>query len=104
MPYEPRTRKNYIKALHSYLVQHHVLERLEVIKALPDHAATAEQVDQDITRTTLHAELQCKSFSRLPLSADHDSILPSVSSIVARSYRLHSNIASIQGDMLQHAV
>jgi hypothetical protein len=31
-------------------------------------------------------------------------IIPSVSSIVAWSYGLHHNIASIQGDMLQHAV
>jgi hypothetical protein len=33
-----------------------------------------------------------------------DQIIPSVSSIIARSYGLHKNIAQLQGDMLQHAV
>jgi hypothetical protein len=33
-----------------------------------------------------------------------DRIIPSVSSIIARSYSLHKNVAKLQGDMLQQAV
>ena len=49
--------------------QHLVLQRLEEIKATADHAS-AKQIDQDITRAMLHAELKCKSFNCLPWSHD----------------------------------
>ena len=62
--------KNYIRALHDYLQQHLVLQRLEEIKTTADHVS-AEQIDRDITRAMLHAELKCKSFNRLPLSPIH---------------------------------
>jgi hypothetical protein len=46
-----------------------VLQRLEEIKTTVNHDS-AEQLDRDITRAMLHAELQCKSFDRLPWSHD----------------------------------
>jgi exonuclease III len=65
----PKHVQKYIRELHAYLQQHLVLQRLEEIKTNADHPS-AEAIDQDITRAMLHAELQCKSFNRLPWSHD----------------------------------
>jgi hypothetical protein len=61
--------QKYIKELYAYLQQHLVLQRLEEIKEHEDHTS-AEQIDSDITRAMLHAELKCKNFNRLPWSHD----------------------------------
>jgi hypothetical protein len=61
----PKHVKKYIHKLHNYMQQHLVLQRLEEIKLTADHT-TAEQIDKDITRAMLHAELKCKSFNCLP--------------------------------------
>ena len=61
--------QKYIRELYAYLQQHLVLERLAAIKVQEDHLS-AEQIDRDITRAMLHAELKCKNFSRLPWSHD----------------------------------
>jgi exonuclease III len=65
----PKHVQKYIRELYAYLQQHLVLQRLEEIKDHEDHQS-AEQIDRDITRAMLYAELKCKSFNRLPWSHD----------------------------------
>ena len=61
--------QKYIRAVNDYFLQHHVMPRLATLALAPNHEE-AEKLDNDITRAMLHAELQCKSYNRLPWSTD----------------------------------
>jgi hypothetical protein len=86
----PKHVQKYIRRLHDYMQQHLVLQRLEEIKLTADHA-TAEQIDKDITRAMLHAELKCKSFNRLSWSQDLHAAMTTLYILKIQMTQLRTN-------------
>jgi hypothetical protein len=86
----PKHIQKYIRKLHDYMQQHLVLQRLEEIKLTADHA-TAEQIDKDVTRAMLHAELKCKSFNRLPWSHDLHAAMTTLYILKIQMTQLRTN-------------